>query len=69
VEIEVESLRASQSRATEDHIRRQDLPAGLLRSGMSVEPDIDTKGAVLAGDHNPAAPAAAEEKGLSRHAG
>jgi membrane fusion protein (multidrug efflux system) len=43
--------------------------AGLLRSGMSVEPDIDTKAAVLAGDRNPDAPAAAEEQGLSSHAG
>jgi membrane fusion protein (multidrug efflux system) len=45
--------------------------AGLLRSGMSVEPDIDTKAAVLSNDRNPSAPAAAEnhEQGLSSHAG
>jgi membrane fusion protein (multidrug efflux system) len=45
--------------------------AGLLRSGMSVEPDIDTKAAVLSNDRNPNAPAAAENhaEGLSSHAG
>jgi membrane fusion protein (multidrug efflux system) len=45
--------------------------AGLLRSGMSVEPDIDTKAAVLANDRNPNAPAAVENhgQGLSSHAG
>jgi membrane fusion protein (multidrug efflux system) len=43
--------------------------AGLLRSGMSVEPDIDTKAAVLAGDLTPDAPPAAETEGLASHAG
>ncbi|TCR81472.1 HlyD family secretion protein [Rhizobium sp. BK376] len=45
--------------------------AGLLRSGMSVEPDIDTKAAVFSNDRNPKASADAEnhEEGLSSHAG
>jgi membrane fusion protein (multidrug efflux system) len=53
--------------------------AGLLRSGMSVEPDIDTKDAVISNNRNPKAPAAAEgqtkgqstgqSKGLSSQAG
>src|SRR5438552_16053438 len=47
---------------------------GLLRSGMSVEPDIDTKAAVISNNRDPKDPAAAEGqikgqiKGLSSQA-